>query len=47
MQLLHDDVGKRAEDHESDEGYGAESVFDVEGKDDEPPDLNEVDLRKF
>ncbi len=40
-------MGKKAEDYESDEDIGAESVFDVEGIDDEPPNLNEVDLRKF
>lgn len=40
-------MGKKAFDHESDEEFGGESVFDVEGKDDEPPDLKTMDLRSF
>jgi len=45
--IEHEDVGKKAFDHESDEDVGAESVFDVEGKDDEPPDVKSMDLRAF
>lgn len=47
MKITHDDVGKRIQDYESDEDIGAESTFDIEGKDDKLPDISKVDLRKF
>lgn len=42
-KLTHFDAGKF--DEQSD--YGGESVFDIEGKDDLPPDMSKQDLRKF
>jgi len=47
FKIDHEDVGKKAFDHESDEDFGGESVFDIEGQDDEPPNLKQIDLWKF
>ena len=47
MRLSHDDVGKRREDWDPEYDVGGESVFDIEGDDDVPPELSKKDLREF
>lgn len=44
FRISHEDVGKRRLDFVDEDEYGGESVFDIEGEDDLPPNLKEQDL---